>query len=346
MAVTLVTGPPAAGKSTWVRERAARGDLVVDLDEIAGGHDRTPAQTRAALAEAQRRESAAASHSGDAWVIRCAADPAKRAELAASVGATRTVVLATDAGTAKARAAATRRPASWPFLIDAWWAAYEPAAGDEVVQSPTWGEPEQLPTGGHPPPDMGGEAMPEEAASSEAAVTPEHPAVESPDTGDPPQDWKAEAEKWKALARKHETEASKAMERAKSNSNASKELDQLRKASMTEQEKAVAQAREDASRETALRYGGRVVDAEVKAAAAAHNLSEKQVAALLAGLDRGQFVGDDGEPDVKSITEWVADVAPPPPARPGFPDLGQGARGGQSDINDMNRLIRRGAGLG
>lgn len=33
--VTIVTGPPAAGKSTYVREHAASGDIVIDLDEIA-----------------------------------------------------------------------------------------------------------------------------------------------------------------------------------------------------------------------------------------------------------------------------------------------------------------------
>ncbi|WP_405149456.1 AAA family ATPase [Sphaerisporangium sp. NBC_01403] len=32
----VVTGPPAAGKSTWVREHAKPGDVVVDYDLIAG----------------------------------------------------------------------------------------------------------------------------------------------------------------------------------------------------------------------------------------------------------------------------------------------------------------------
>jgi predicted kinase len=31
----VITGPPCAGKSTWVRERAKPGDVVVDLDRIA-----------------------------------------------------------------------------------------------------------------------------------------------------------------------------------------------------------------------------------------------------------------------------------------------------------------------
>jgi len=32
----IVTGPPAAGKSTWVRENAKYGDITIDYDAIAG----------------------------------------------------------------------------------------------------------------------------------------------------------------------------------------------------------------------------------------------------------------------------------------------------------------------
>lgn len=35
MTLYVVTGPPCAGKSTWVRQRAKVGDIVVDLDRIA-----------------------------------------------------------------------------------------------------------------------------------------------------------------------------------------------------------------------------------------------------------------------------------------------------------------------
>lgn len=31
----VITGPPCSGKSTWIRERAKPGDVVVDLDRIA-----------------------------------------------------------------------------------------------------------------------------------------------------------------------------------------------------------------------------------------------------------------------------------------------------------------------
>lgn len=35
MALTVVIGPPAGGKSTWVLERAKPGDIVVDFDRLA-----------------------------------------------------------------------------------------------------------------------------------------------------------------------------------------------------------------------------------------------------------------------------------------------------------------------
>ncbi len=35
MALTIVTGPPAAGKSTWVAQHAKAGDIVIDYDRLA-----------------------------------------------------------------------------------------------------------------------------------------------------------------------------------------------------------------------------------------------------------------------------------------------------------------------
>lgn len=33
--IYIVTGPPCVGKSTWVREHAQPGDVVIDLDRLA-----------------------------------------------------------------------------------------------------------------------------------------------------------------------------------------------------------------------------------------------------------------------------------------------------------------------
>ncbi len=51
MSLYLVIGPPAAGKSTWVRQQAKSGDITIDYDTLAEalsgeGHDH-PAQVKA-----------------------------------------------------------------------------------------------------------------------------------------------------------------------------------------------------------------------------------------------------------------------------------------------------------
>ncbi|QRJ57471.1 AAA family ATPase [Corynebacterium macginleyi] len=42
MGIIVVTGPPAAGKTTYIREHKQHGDVIIDYDEIANalaGHD-------------------------------------------------------------------------------------------------------------------------------------------------------------------------------------------------------------------------------------------------------------------------------------------------------------------
>jgi hypothetical protein len=158
-------------------------------------------------------------------------------------------------------------------------------------------------------------------------------ADDTPDTGtdatpeaDPPPaetdtdttDWKAEAEKFKTLARKHE-------DRAKANASAAKELEQVKQASMSDQEKAVELAKAQARAEVLMEVASERVADAVRLAAANRPVD---VDALLDGLDRTRFVTDEGVPDVEAITAWVDRIAPKP--ADGFPpaDLGQGSRTG------------------
>jgi hypothetical protein len=152
-------------------------------------------------------------------------------------------------------------------------------------------------------------------AETDSAVTP-------PETGDEPRqpetDWRSETDKWKAQARENE-------KRAKANA---RELEQLRQASMSDQEKAVALARLEARRDALREVGASRVDDAIRIAAA----GRKNVAidVLLEGLDRGRFLDDEGQPDVTAVQEWVDRLAPEPEPATGFPDLGQGARGNAS----------------
>jgi hypothetical protein len=161
--------------------------------------------------------------------------------------------------------------------------------------------------------------------------TTETPEVGGTDTGP---DWKAEAEKWQALARKHE-------DRAKSNATAAKELERYQQQSMTEQERAVAEARAEA-RSEALREAGkdRVDDAVRLAAKGRHDDPD----ALLVGLDRAAFLDEDGRPDTQAITAWMDRVAPerePAPEAPTF-DFGQGTRAAPLALNGdpLERALR------
>jgi hypothetical protein len=149
----------------------------------------------------------------------------------------------------------------------------------------------------------------------------------TPDTGTTGPDttnWRAEAEKFEALAKKHERQA-------KENIAAAKELARVRREAMTDQERAVAEAVEkakaEAFTESASRFGARLVAADIKASAAGR-LSAEQIDALTARLDVSGFLTADGEVNAGAITEFVESIAPAPaPGQTGFPDLGQGARG-------------------
>jgi hypothetical protein len=144
----------------------------------------------------------------------------------------------------------------------------------------------------------------------------------APDTGT---DLQAEVDKWKALARKHE-------DKAKANSSAAKELEQLRAAQMTETELAVAAARAEGLAEGTKAIAVKLVAAEMKAAAAGR-LEADQLNTLLEGVNQMAFLDDAGDVDVDKVSKFIDGVAPAPktddqPA--GFPDLGQGAsRGGR-----------------
>lgn len=120
--VILVTGPPCAGKTTYVDEHREPGDLVVDYDAIAvalgspDSHDHPPTlwpyvlQARDAVTDRMSRDP----NLRRAWLIRC--DPTDQDRAIASD----IVTLATDAETCKRRAEDAGRPARWVALIDDW----------------------------------------------------------------------------------------------------------------------------------------------------------------------------------------------------------------------------------
>jgi len=131
----------------------------------------------------------------------------------------------------------------------------------------------------------------------------------------------AEAEKWKTTSRKHE-------DRSKANAQAARELEELRRTSMSETEKAIAEARDAARAEAAREFGTRIAVEALRGVATGR---VGDVDALIEGLDPTKFLDDDGQPDRDAIQSWIDKVAPPKTEDDTdtgsfFPDLGQGAR--------------------
>ena len=141
-----------------------------------------------------------------------------------------------------------------------------------------------------------------------------------PDTGaaeSESKDWAAEAEKWKALARKHE-------QAAKSNSTAAAELEKLRTASLSEQEKAVAEAESRGRQAAVAEVAEKLAAAEIRAALTG---VVPDPAAIVEDLNLGRYV-QDGEVNTEAVEALKAKFAAlaPAPTQPNA-DLKQGVRG-------------------
>ncbi|MFD3352749.1 AAA family ATPase [Streptomyces fradiae] len=128
--VTLVCGPPCSGKTTYVREHAAPGDLVVDWDALAQALGSPhpwahPAPLTPFIAEARDAVIARLDRRHDverAWIIATAPRETDRARLAPDGAAV--VVLATPEDECVRRARRDERPADTIDAIESWWRTY------------------------------------------------------------------------------------------------------------------------------------------------------------------------------------------------------------------------------
>lgn len=119
MSVTLVCGPPCAGKSTHVEQHAKPDDLILDLDAIAQqfGSPNTHTHKREYVEQANAwmgatLDAVAAGQfpDRDVWVVRCLPDRGERDEWAAWLGAD-VVLINAEPDVLLARAAL--RPHQW-----------------------------------------------------------------------------------------------------------------------------------------------------------------------------------------------------------------------------------------
>ena len=130
--LTVITGPPCSGKTTYARQHALPGHVIVDFDAIAQalgspvthGHDRhlwkVATEARAAAvraAIAQHRQGATA------WVIDSQPDEAARQSYQRA-GAR--IVDLTASREELHRRASENRPPSWHALIDTFLDGHDP----------------------------------------------------------------------------------------------------------------------------------------------------------------------------------------------------------------------------
>lgn len=151
--LTVVTGPPCSGKSTWAREHHRPGDILIDFDVLAQAlgsptpHDH-PDPVRWVTIAARRAaiNSAIIQHERGAtvWVVhsRISAQELRRYHEA------RADIVTLDVDRAELhRRASTQRPDRWHRLIDDWHPEAEPRAQrpawqpDAATRRGRWGRP-------------------------------------------------------------------------------------------------------------------------------------------------------------------------------------------------------------
>jgi AAA domain len=132
LVLTVVTGPPCAGKTTYVRQHAKPGDIIVDFDLIAQalgspvshGHNGQLREVAAAAWAGAVRGAIAQHQAGRrAWIVDARPRP-YRSEQYQRAGA-RLVHLEAEAAELHRRADEAGRPA----LVHAWIDQYD--AGDD-----------------------------------------------------------------------------------------------------------------------------------------------------------------------------------------------------------------------
>ncbi|SDM46570.1 hypothetical protein SAMN04487981_101610 [Streptomyces sp. cf386] len=160
---------------------------------------------------------------------------------------------------------------------------------------------------GTPPPAPGGGGTP-------PATPPAAPPAATPPAGGDGTDWKAEARKWE--------------DRAKANKTAADELEALKAANMSEQEKAVKAAKADGRTAALAEAAPQIAQARLEAAAARAGVDLGEFAEF---IDLTKFVGDGGQVDDKAIQAAVTKFSKLAPKGAGRSGGDMGGGGGSGD---------------
>ena len=135
MAKRLICGPPGSGKTSYVKENAKPGDLIIDLDDLKVTHG-----DRARRAQ-RKLEASLVDHEGDAWVIRTLGDSKARQSVSERLGIDEVIVLATPKDLALQRSKERGDSQELSDAITRWWELYEasPGVDGERVITPDTG---------------------------------------------------------------------------------------------------------------------------------------------------------------------------------------------------------------
>lgn len=147
MALTVVIGPPAAGKSTWVLQHAKPGDIVIDYDRLAvalsgeGGHSHDHPPHLVAVTKAARTAAidTAMRYKGSTDVYLIHSSPgAQRLNDYRAMGAE---IVTVDPGrdVVRSRCKGGNRPQRMYAVIDEWYRGHaEPVAPQGESASPVF----------------------------------------------------------------------------------------------------------------------------------------------------------------------------------------------------------------
>lgn len=159
--------------------------------------------------------------------------------------------------------------------------------------------------------------MADETTEAPEGTTPEGTETEPAENGQP-------AELGDAGKKAIEAERTRAKAAEKRAKAAETQLQELQRAQMSEQERAIDEAKAATRAEVLGQVGMKIAAAEFKAAAT-NRLDDEQLSALLDELDLNRFLTADGDVDPDKIGSFIDRIAPA--AQEGRPaDFGQGAR--------------------
>lgn len=174
-------------------------------------------------------------------------------------------------------------------------------------------------------------------SQDETNTTEQEPTDETPDVETTESDSREELPADHPLVKTLAKQRAELKELKKTYTQASKELDEYRQSQLTEQERLVAQTKEETRQEVRVELAGKLVEAELKSALKNRNL----IGDAILDFDIKSFVDEAGDVDSEAIATWVE--AHSTQADTPKPDLGQGVRGttgSQAQIRSRDELSK------